>query len=298
MAPVAGSITSPAGNALNVPPTAPVVASVVVPEAQNVPPLTVAVGLFDTVTCEVAVPVHGAVPKLYVIVYVLGVDAARSIAPVFASITRPAGVAEKVPPVAPVVASVVVPVAQNAPPLTVAVGLFDTVTCEVAVPVHGAVPKLYVIVYVLAADAPRSIAPVVASITSPAGVAENVPPTAPVVVNVVVPEAQNVPPLTVAVGLFDIVTCEVAVPVHGAVPKLYVTVYVLAADAPRSITPVAGSITSPAGNALNVPPVAPVVVSVVVPVVQNAPPLTVAVGLFDIVTCEVAVPVHGAVPKL
>jgi hypothetical protein len=74
--------------------------------------------------------------------------------------------------------------------------------------------------YVLGVDAARSITPVVASITSPAGVAENVPPTAPVVVNVVVPVVQNVPPLTVAVGLFDIVTCEVAVPVHGAVPKL------------------------------------------------------------------------------
>jgi hypothetical protein len=74
--------------------------------------------------------------------------------------------------------------------------------------------------------------------------------------------------------------------------------YVLGVDAARSITPVAGSITSPAGVAENVPPVAPVVVRVVVPVAQNAPPLTVAVGLFDIVTCEVAVPVHGAVPKL
>src|SRR6478736_10088508 len=132
--------------------------------------------------------------------------------------------------------------------------------------------------YVLAVDAARSITPVVASITRPAGVAENVPPTAPVVVSVVVPEAQNVPPLTVAVGLFDIVICEVAVPAHGAVPKLYVTVYVLAADAPRSITPVAGSITSPAGNALNVPPVVPVTVRVVVPELQNVPPLTVAAG--------------------
>ena len=54
--------------------------------------------------------------------------------------------------------------------------------------------------YVPGVDAPRSITPVVASITSPAGVAENVPPVAPVVVNVVVPVAQNVPPLTVAVG--------------------------------------------------------------------------------------------------
>ena len=74
--------------------------------------------------------------------------------------------------------------------------------------------------YVPGVDAPRSITPVVASITSPAGVAENVPPVVPVVVNVVVPVVQNVPPLTVAVGWFDIVTCEVAVPVHGAVPKL------------------------------------------------------------------------------
>src|SRR5678809_1253432 len=210
--------------------------------------------------------------------YVLGVDAARSITPVAGSITSPAGVAENVPPVAPVVVSVVVPVVQNAPPLTVAVGLFDIVTCEVAVPVHGAVPKLYVIVYVLGVEAARSIAPVFASITSPAGNALNVPPTAPVVVNVVVPVAQNAPPLTVAVGLFDTVTCDVAVPVHGAVPKLYVIVYVLAADAPRSITPVTGSITSPAGVAENVPPVVPVTVRVVVPELQNVPPLTVAVG--------------------
>jgi hypothetical protein len=102
--------------------------------------------------------------------------------------------------------------------------------------------------------------------------------TAPVVVNVVVPVAQNAPPLTVAVGLFDIVTCDVAVPVHGAVPKLYVIVYVFGADAARSIAPVAASITSPAGNAENVPPVVPVTARVVVPELQNVPPLTVAAG--------------------
>ena len=66
-------------------------------------------------------------------------------------------------------------------------------------------------------DADKSITPVVALITSPAG-AENVPPVAPVVVNVVVPVAQNVPPLTVAVGDELIVTLFVAVPLHGAVP--------------------------------------------------------------------------------
>ena len=61
--------------------------------------------------------------------------------PVDAFIVNPAG-ALKVPPVAPVVVNVVVPVAQNVPPLTVAVGLALTVTCDVAVPLHGAVPKL------------------------------------------------------------------------------------------------------------------------------------------------------------
>ena len=55
---------------------------------------------------------------------------------------------------------------------------------------------------------------------------------------------------------------------------------------------------SPAGAALNVPPVAPVVVSVVVPVAQKVPPLTVAVGDELTVTLLVAVPLHGAVPKL
>ncbi len=72
-------------------------------------------------------------------------------------------------------------------------------------------------------------------------------------------------------------------------------VYVFGVDADKSITPVAALITSPAGAA-NVPPVAPVVVNVVVPVAQNVPPLTVAVGCELIVTLLVAVPVHGAVP--
>jgi hypothetical protein len=44
-------------------------------------------------------------------------------------IERPAGDAENVPPVAPVVVSVVVPVAQKVPPLTVAVGDELTLHC-------------------------------------------------------------------------------------------------------------------------------------------------------------------------
>ena len=64
------------------------------------------------------------------------------------------------------------------------------------------------------------------------------------------------------------------------------------------ITPVVGSITRPAGNAENVPPVAPVVMSVAVPVAQKVPPLTVAVGEELTVTLLVAVPLQGAVPKL
>ena len=66
----------------------------------------------------------------------------------------------------------------------------------------------------------RSITPVVVLMLSPAGVALKVPPEAPVVVRVVVPVAQKVPPLTVAVGVELIVTVLVAVPLHGAVPKL------------------------------------------------------------------------------
>ena len=67
-------------------------------------------------------------------------------------------------------------------------------------------------------------------------------------------------------------------------------------DVPRSITPVVALILNPDGNAENVPPVAPVVVSVVVPVAQNVPPLTVAAGDELTVTCDVVVPLHGAVP--
>ena len=74
--------------------------------------------------------------------YVPGVEVPRSITPVVVLIARPAGAALKVPPVAPVVVNVVVPVAQNVPPLTVAVGEALTVTCDVAVPLQGAVPKL------------------------------------------------------------------------------------------------------------------------------------------------------------
>ena len=69
-------------------------------------------------------------------------------------------------------------------------------------------------------------------------------------------------------------------------------------DVPRFITPVFAAIVKPAGLAVNVPPVAPVVVKVVVPVAQKVPPLTVAAGVELTVTLLVAVPLHGAVPKL
>src|SRR5258705_14007684 len=126
----------------------------------------------------------------------------------------------------------------------------------------------------------------------------NVPPVAPVVVNVVVAVAQKVPPLTVAVGdaLFN--TVLVTDIFHLSLPKLFLILYVPGVDVPRSITPVVVLIVSPAGSALNVPPVAPVVVSVVVAVAQKVPPLTVAVGDALTVTVLVAVPLHGAVPKL
>ena len=73
-------------------------------------------------------------------------------------------------------------------------------------------------------------------------------------------------------------------------------VYVPGVEAARSISPVVVLMVSPVGAALNVPPVAPVVFSVVVPVAQKVPPLTVAVGDALMVTLLVAVPVQGAVP--
>jgi len=229
-------------------------------------------------------------------VYVPGVDDARSITPVDALIFNPAGDALKVPPVAPVVINVVEPVVQNVPPLTVAVGFEFTVTELVVTPVQGAVPYEYVIIYVPGVDAARLIVPVVAEILNPAGDAEKVPPVVPVIFIVVVPVAQNVPPLIVADGCAFTITVLVVVPLHGAVPNAYVIVYVFGVDDARSITPVDAFIFNPAGDALKVPPVAPVVVKVVVPVVQNVPPLTVAVGLEFMVTVFVAVPVQGAVP--
>jgi hypothetical protein len=54
--------------------------------------------------------------------------------------------------------------------------------------------------YVLGADAARSITPVLDRSQVLLAVPENVPPVVPVTVRVVVPELQNVPPLTVAVG--------------------------------------------------------------------------------------------------
>ena len=72
--------------------------------------------------------------------YVPGVDPARSITPVVEFIFNPA-VEENVPPVVPVIAIVVVPVAQNVPPLIVADGCAFTITVLVVVPLHGAVPN-------------------------------------------------------------------------------------------------------------------------------------------------------------
>ena len=64
--------------------------------------------------------------------------AARSIAPVLLFRFKPAGdelndVLLKGPPVTPLIVRVVVPVRQNVPPLTVAVGSALTVTVDVAV---------------------------------------------------------------------------------------------------------------------------------------------------------------------
>src|SRR5258705_12098014 len=99
-------------------------------------------------------------------------------------------------------------------------------------------------VYVPVVDVPRSITPVVVLIVSPAGSALNVPPVAPVVVRVVVPVAQKVPPLTVAVGSSE----EGRVVDEGrfrwSLHHLKEKVYVPGVDVPRSITPVVVLIVS------------------------------------------------------
>ena len=90
-----------------------------------------------------------------------GVDAARLITPE-ALITRPAGNAENVPPVAPVVVSVVVPVAQKVPPLTVAVGrhaFHVTVVEAVAV-----LPQASIAVNVLVLEAEHDVVDIAPSL--------------------------------------------------------------------------------------------------------------------------------------
>ena len=64
----------------------------------------------------VVVLLHPPLVKLYVIVYVPGVLATRSISPVTASIATPAG-AVYVPPAVPVCVTVAVPVAQYGEPV-------------------------------------------------------------------------------------------------------------------------------------------------------------------------------------
>jgi hypothetical protein len=150
-------------------------------------------------------------------------------------------------------------------------------------------------VYAPGVDVPRLNNTCCALITSPAG-AENVPACRSLLLSVfVVPVAQNVPPLYLLLSVVNLSLLYSCCSGTWCCSIAIAYVYVFGVDAARSITPVAALITSPAG-AENVPPVAPVVVSVVVPVAQNVPPLTVAVGCELIVTVLVAVPVHGAVP--
>src|SRR5579863_847002 len=150
----------------------------------------VAAGRALIVILVVAVLLHAPAVKLYVIVYVPGVLATRSISPVTALITTPAG-AVYVPPAVPVWVTVAVPVAQYGLPLyaIVATGNAVIVIEAVAVLLHAPAVKLYVIVYVPGVLATRSISPVAALITTPAG-AVYVPPAVPVWVTVAVPVAQ------------------------------------------------------------------------------------------------------------
>src|SRR5580698_6258289 len=138
----------------------------------------------------VAVLLHAPLENEYVIVYVPAVLATRSISPVAALITTPAG-AVYVPPPVPVSVTVAVPVAQYGDPVyaMVATGSAVIVMDAVVVLLHAPLVKLYVIVYVPGVLATRSISPVAALITTPAG-PEYVPPAVPVCVTVAVPVAQ------------------------------------------------------------------------------------------------------------
>src|SRR5579863_7258892 len=219
----------------------------------------VAAGRALIVILVVAVLLHAPAVKLYVIVYVPGVLATRSISPVTALITTPAG-AVYVPPAVPVRVTVAVPVAQYGLPLyaIVATGNAVIVIEAVAVLLHAPAVKPYVIVYVPGVLATRSISPVAALITTPAG-AVYVPPAVPVCVTVAVPVAQYGLPLyaIVATGNAVIVIEAVVVLLHAPAVKLYVIVYVPGVLATRSISPVAALITTPAG-AVYVPPAVPV----------------------------------------
>src|SRR5258707_5188708 len=95
----------------------------------------------------VVVLLHPPLVKLYVIVYVPGVLATRSISPVAALITTPDG-AVYVPPAVPVCVTVAVPVAQYGDPeyAIVAVGNAVIVMDAVVVLLHAPLVKLYVTV--------------------------------------------------------------------------------------------------------------------------------------------------------
>src|SRR5579863_10452818 len=218
ISPVAALITTPAG-AVYVPPAVPVCVTVAVPVAQYGLPLyaIVATGNAVIVIEAVVVLLHAPAVKLYVIVYVPGVLATRSISPVAALITTPAG-AVYVPPAVPVCVTVAVPVAQYGLPLyaIVATGNAAIVIEAVVILLHAPAVKLYVIVYVPGVLATRSISPVTALITTPAG-AVYVPPAVPVWVTVAVPVAQYGLPLyaIVATGNAVIVIEAVAVLLHA-----------------------------------------------------------------------------------
>lgn len=113
------------------------------------------------------------------------------------------------------------------------------------------------------------MAPVDVFNDKPAGLAENVPPVVPVMVGLtgVVTDLQNGEAYAiVAVGALLMVIVNVAKPVHTDEITERVMVYVPAVLAAALMAPVDELIESPAGELVNVPPGAPVIVGFIAPV--------------------------------
>ncbi len=259
---------------LHAPPEFPLELNVVVPFEQIacVPLSVPAFGAAVTVTVLVAVSF--AQPPVPVTIYLIVVVPAATgvITPVLAStVAIPVFTELNAPPVSPFEENVVVPSEQiDWVPLSVP-ALGSVVTVTVLVADESLQPPVPVMVYVIVAvpDATAVTTPVeLFTVATPASLLDHAPPEFPLELNVVVPFEQIacVPLSVPAFGA--VVTVTVLVAVSFAHPPVPVTMYlmVVVPAATGVISPVlASTVAIPVFTELNVPPVLPSVVNVVVP---------------------------------